>query len=163
MNSARTLNPSATRRQVLGWAWVAGLLALGGQAGLALIGFLQPAFKEGGFGSKVKAGRVSEFAVGSVSHVQSGRFYLSRLDTGFLAMYQRCTHLGCTVPWISAEDRFHCPCHGAVYNKKGEVETGPPPRPLDLFPIVIEGEELIVDTSRIIERDRFDPSQVTRV
>jgi len=163
MNNARTLNPGATRRQVLGWAWIAGLLALGGQAGLALVRFLQPAFKEGSFGSKVKAGRVSEFAIGSVSHVQSGRFYISRLDTGFLALYQRCTHLGCTVPWVSAEDRFHCPCHGGIYNKQGEVEAGPPPRPLDLFPVEIVEGEVIVDTGRIIRRDHFDESQVTRV
>ena len=40
---------------------------------------------------------------------------------------------------------------------------GPAPRPMDLFPISIEGGEIIVDTGTIIQRSGFDESQVIRV
>jgi cytochrome b6-f complex iron-sulfur subunit len=31
-----------------------------------------------------------------------------------------CTHLGCVVPWVAAENKFKCPCHGSQYNNQGE-------------------------------------------
>lgn len=32
-----------------------------------------------------------------------------------------CTHLGCVVPWVPAENKFKCPCHGSQYNNEGEA------------------------------------------
>lgn len=43
-----------------------------------------------------------------------------------------CTHLGCVVPWISAENKFKCPCHGSQYNSEGKVVRGPAPLSLAL-------------------------------
>ena len=150
------------RRHFLLWVSGAALLALIGQSLGSLLQFFKPLIEPGSFGGQVKAGRVEEFAPGSITHVSKGRFYISRLeDGGVLAMWHRCTHLGCTVPWRQDEGRFHCPCHGGIYNKKGEVLGGPPPRPLDLFPVEIVGGEIIVDTGRVIERDHFDSSQET--
>ncbi len=154
---------SSSRRRFLLWTAGASLLALTGQSLAALLQFFKPMVDPTGFGGVVKAGRVEEFPVGSITHVDKGRFYISRTETGVLAMWHRCTHLGCTVPWRKDEDRFHCPCHAGIYNKQGEVLAGPPPRPLDLFPVEIVNGEIVVDTSRVIERDRFDPSQVTPV
>jgi cytochrome b6-f complex iron-sulfur subunit len=151
------------RRHFLFWAWSASLLVLVGQSLGALLQFLKPTVEPGGFGGKVKAGRIEEFPIGAISHVQKGRFYISRLDEGVLAMWHSCTHLGCTVPWRADEDRFNCPCHSGIYNKRGEVVAGPPPRPLDLFPVEIVDGEIIVDTGRVIERNRFDPSQISPV
>lgn len=43
-----------------------------------------------------------------------------------------CTHLGCVVPWIMAENKFMCPCHGSHYDREGKVLRGPAPLPLAL-------------------------------
>lgn len=51
----------------------------------------------------------------------------------FIALSTRCMHLGCPVRFVSAAGRFICPCHGGVYNFRGEVDGGPPVRPLDRF------------------------------
>jgi len=152
-----------TRRQFLAATWAVTLAMLSGQGLVALWQFLKPTARTGGFGGKVRAGLIEEFRPGTVSHVAAGRFFISRLDEGLLAIWHRCTHLGCTVPWVEAEGRFNCPCHGSIFNTRGEVLAGPAPRPLDLFPIEIVDGEVWVDTSRPIVRAEFDPSQVTPV
>lgn len=43
-----------------------------------------------------------------------------------------CTHLGCVVPWVAAENKFKCPCHGSQYNNQGKVVRGPAPLSLAL-------------------------------
>lgn len=153
-----------TRREFVGVAWAVSLLGLFGQAGVALLDYLKPRTTEGGFGSKVIAGRPKEFKNNTVSLVQQGHVYISRLEDGtFLALWQRCTHLGCTVPWRQDEKQFHCPCHSSLFNSRGEVIGGPAPRPLDLFPIELVDGNLVVDTSNPISRDKFDPSQAKKV
>lgn len=149
------------RRQFLGMAWAASLIGLFGQAGMGLFQFFKPRIEPGAFGGKVVAGQVDEFEPGTVSHIQTGRFYIARLpDGGLLALWHRCTHLGCTVPWREDEGVFLCPCHSSVFNPVGEVLSGPAPRPMDLFPIELVEGQVVVDTGKVIERQAFDPSQV---
>ena len=51
----------------------------------------------------------------------------------WVALSSRCMHLGCPVRFVSAAQRFICPCHGGVYDFRGLVAGGPPVRPLDRF------------------------------
>ncbi|MGI8714650.1 MAG: ubiquinol-cytochrome c reductase iron-sulfur subunit [Solirubrobacteraceae bacterium] len=51
----------------------------------------------------------------------------------WVALSSRCMHLGCPVRFVSAAQRFVCPCHGGVYDFRGLVSGGPPVRPLDRF------------------------------
>jgi Rieske Fe-S protein len=60
----------------------------------------------------------------------------SEVETPFnrwVALSNRCAHLGCPVRYVAAAERFICPCHGGVYNFRGQVVGGPPVRPLDRF------------------------------
>ena len=150
------------RRQFIFWAWAVVTVGLVGQAGAALYQILKPLVQAGGFGSTVSVGNVKEFKVGTVNTVREMHGFVSRVSNdGALVMAWRCTHLGCTVPWVDAEKRFHCPCHGSIFDEKGQVVAGPAPRPLDLYPAKIVNGELVVDTSRTIQRTTFDPSQLT--
>ncbi|MCA1726851.1 MAG: Rieske 2Fe-2S domain-containing protein, partial [Actinobacteria bacterium] len=63
-----------------------------------------------------------------------------------MALYQRCVHLGCRVPFCEQSQWFECPCHGSKYNRAGEYRSGPAPRGLDRFPITVEGDQVIVNT-----------------
>ncbi len=55
-----------------------------------------------------------------------------------------CTHLGCTVFWQKDRQEFFCPCHNGRFDKNGTVLEGPPPAPLDLYPVEIEGDNVFV-------------------
>ncbi len=157
----QTSKERLSRRDFLKVTWGAlGALAVMEVGGL-ILAYMQPRLGEGEFGSEISAGAAADFPPGSVSHVSNGRFYLARLaDGGFLALYQRCTHLGCNVPWDQEQGAFICPCHNSQFTTQGEVLNPPAPRPLDLFPIAIRDGQVIVNTGQPIQRQHFDPAQV---
>ncbi len=162
---------TTTRRGLLaffGWATIA-LVAL--QATVAFLFFFWPR-KTGTFGSKVSVGSPNDFKVGDVKYFVEGKFYLSRLEEGFMALYQRCPHVGCTVPWRpefelpnvapGVKGLFRCPCHGSTYLRNGQIIFGPAPRPMDYMAITNEGGKLMVNTGAIKRRDKWDPAQALK-
>ena len=132
-----------------------GALALLEVGGASLM-FMKPRTLEGEFGGLVEAGPVDSFPLGSVVEYPDGRFFLIRsAEGGFLAVYQRCTHLGCSVTWKADEGRFFCPCHGSKFHEEGTNYSGPAPRPLQSFHIEISPADgqLMVDLGREVDRD----------
>jgi Rieske Fe-S protein len=57
--------------------------------------------------------------------------FLDKNDSGYRALSAVCSHLGCGVQWDMTAGQYKCPCHGGVYDRAGQVVSGPPPRPLD--------------------------------
>jgi cytochrome b6-f complex iron-sulfur subunit len=107
------------------------------------------------------AGPVERFPLGSVTAFPEGGFYLARLDDGgFLALSRRCTHLGCTVPWIEEQGRFVCPCHASAFDVHGEVVNPPAPRALDRYEVRIENRIVKVNLLNIAPRAASGPSPV---
>ena len=156
-----TQDTQVTRRDFL----KTGIGALGGFAlleiGGASLAFLQPRNLDGGFGGVVTAGSADSFPTGSVTPFPDGRFYLIRTrEGGFLAVYQRCTHLGCTVSWEADQNHFFCPCHASSFDGHGAVENPPAPRPLDTFAVTIKEGLVLVNTADLQQRDRFEQEQV---
>jgi Rieske Fe-S protein len=62
----------------------------------------------------------------------------------FVAMSNICTHLACRVRWIADREQFFCPCHNGVFDKEGNVVSGPAPRPLDRYEVEVEDDQLFV-------------------
>ena len=62
----------------------------------------------------------------------------------YIAMSNICTHLGCRVRWISEQTQFFCPCHNAIFDKEGNVVSGPPPRPLDRYETKVENNQIFI-------------------
>ncbi len=67
----------------------------------------------------------------------------------WIGLYQRCVHLGCTVPFRDDCVSFKCPCHGSHYNVNGEYLDGPAPRSLDRFALSFNGEDVVIDTGTL--------------
>lgn len=146
-----------------------GLLTL--QALVAFVVFFWPR-KRGTFGSVVSMGEVDDYEVGSVTYKIDGKFYLVRLVEGFIALFQKCPHLGCTVPWkenfsFDYEGKdvtglFRCPCHGSTYLPNGQIIFGPAPRPLDHMGVRIDDGKVLVDTGEILQRAKHENDHVTQ-
>ncbi len=148
-----------------------------GLNGIAYLGFLWPRLS-GGFGSDIDVGAVADIRAevvlndGSIlpKFVPEARAYivpfaesdLSRsqfeglpvVAGGLSAIFQRCVHLGCRVPWCETSQGFECPCHGSKYNYAGEYEAGPAPRNLDRFEVADENGRMIVRTGEIFQTPR---------
>jgi cytochrome b6-f complex iron-sulfur subunit len=117
--------------------------------------------KAGSFETIIQAGPVEKFPNESVTTFIRGKFYLARLkDGGFLAVSRKCTHLGCTVPWLDKEKKFVCPCHASAFDISGEVISPPAPRALDVYHLYIENNIVKVDTGKRIKRGEFRADQV---
>lgn len=72
---------------------------------------------------------------------------------GFLALSQRCPHLGCRIPLCESSQWFECPCHGSRFNRVGEYKYGPAPTGLARMALSTEKQldgltQLVVDTER---------------
>ncbi len=142
--------------------------------GVAMVGFLWPS-SSGGFGSKIRVGSFDEInqkiADGEgFAYYPEGRMWITGypeaaldkaratysapeiagMEAGFVALYQKCVHLGCRVPQCVTSQWFECPCHGSKYNQVGEKKAGPAPRGLDRFATEVDGSVLIVNTGLII-------------
>lgn len=153
--------PETTRRDFLRLAWSAAGLLMLGEGALVAYKFFAPKVVAGEFGGVFNVGRVEDFPPGSVTPVNAGRFYLVRLDDGgLLALYRKCTHLGCAVPWEQAEGRFVCPCHASAFEPNGDLINPPAPRPLDRFAVSISDGEIHVDTGEAIKRDRVSQADI---
>lgn len=166
-----------TRRQFLTKALRISFGAFAGIQLISYLGFFWPKIS-GGFGSKVDAGTVEELknqifqSDGSVlpAFIPSARAYVLPLNDaaasksqfstgatvaeGLVAVYQRCVHLGCRVPWCNSSQGFECPCHGSKYNMVGEYFAGPAPRNLDRFNVSVVSGRFIIDTGTIVESPR---------
>lgn len=55
-----------------------------------------------------------------------------------------CTHLGCSVYWQKDKKQFYCPCHQGIFDKDGNVLSGPPPKPLNSHKVELNGNNVFI-------------------
>jgi len=159
-----------TRRQFFNRAILAGSGLGLGAFGVAVLAFLWPG-ASAGFGGKIAVGSVADAntAIGNKMpfYNATAKTYIvaypkadlpkakkvtaytppiiAGMEAGFVALYQKCVHLGCRVPWCQSSQWFECPCHGSKYNKVGEKVGGPAPRGLDRFVLEVSGGNIVVN------------------
>jgi menaquinol-cytochrome c reductase iron-sulfur subunit len=145
-------------------ALTVGSQALGGLAGAAIIlpaiGFaIAPIFHRGKE-NWLKVGPVEDFvedtyrpvvftytpgigdAGKQLAYIRKSSAELKEKPGEFIALSNRCAHLGCPVRFVESAGNFICPCHGGVYDFQGKRIGGPPVRPLDRFQTRIRGGQL---------------------
>jgi cytochrome b6-f complex iron-sulfur subunit len=153
--AADDTSPLLTRRAWIGLAW--GAFSAASAAALAATGrFMFPnVLNEPP--QQFKAGFPNEYGMG-VDERWKEKFGIWLVRTpddivahasGFYALISTCTHLGCTPNYLSAENKFKCPCHGSGFRLTGINFEGPAPRPLERARVVLADDgQILVDKSR---------------
>jgi menaquinol-cytochrome c reductase iron-sulfur subunit len=117
----------------------------------------------------VKLGLPADFPDG-LKFLDDERLFVFREGNTFHAVSAVCTHLGCTVraealpnPEVAEvggapmrlTHRFLCPCHGSRYKGDGSNISGPAPRPLAWYRLLIAPDDgqLLVDLADEVEHD----------
>lgn len=158
--------PIVSRRRVLQigfWSSLGAIIAGAGGCSLVLI---YPSTVTG-FGGKISVPASAVPAVGQKERFPVGRFWIVNLSEeqggpGLLALWWKCPHLGCTVPWrptfvwpdpttgAAKQGWFRCPCHGSTYTDAGVRVFGPAPRSMDTMELEVQSDGgLIVNTGSI--------------
>jgi cytochrome b6-f complex iron-sulfur subunit len=153
-------SPLLTRRAWIGLAW--GAFSAASAAALAATGrFMFPnVLNEPP--QQFKAGFPNEYGIG-VDERWKDKYgiWLVRTaedivqgESGFYALISTCTHLGCTPNYLSAENKFKCPCHGSGFRLTGINFEGPAPRPLERARVVLADDgQILVDKSRKFQQE----------
>ena len=97
--------------------------------------------------TSVKAGKASAIEKDSGVIVRFGNkpVILVRNAAGeFRAFSATCTHLDCTVQYRKDMGLIWCACHNGRYDLNGRNVAGPPPRPLDEYRVVLQGDEILI-------------------
>lgn len=125
---------------------------LGGFSAALAAAFGWPVFKflaprtDAGAQQQVKLSR-DEVAVGKAhffSYQGRPAVVLQPEAGNFIALSAVCTHLGCIVKWVDDQGEFLCPCHGGKFSISGQVVGGPPPKPLETYPVTVTGQDILV-------------------
>lgn len=67
----------------------------------------------------------------------------------FRALSAVCTHMQCTVQYSKDEKLIKCPCHFGRYDLNGKNISGPPPKPLAEFDVIIKDNNIIVKKQQV--------------
>ncbi len=141
------------RRAFLSWG-TAGIAALCSGVAVslgAMVRFMMPSvFYEPP--QSFKIGDPADFAIGTPTFLVDEKIYVFRdREKGFAAASAVCTHLGCTVAHFQSDQKFHCPCHGSVFDADGSVMHGPAPKSLQWFEVTQARDgQLLVNKDKVV-------------
>lgn len=137
---------SPARRRFLLTVMLGGVGALlAGAAGWPLFRFLSPRQQDGATGKiSIPRDRVPVGAAHFFQYHGHPTVVIQPAAGRFIALTAVCTHLGCIVKWEKDKEDFLCPCHGGRYSPEGKVTAGPPPKPLETYPVTVQGDTILV-------------------
>lgn len=138
-----------TRRTFFGTLGWSGLLLSMGVAAATGFRFMFPnvLFEPS---SIIKLGKPDSFPNG-VTFLSEPRLFVFKNKGSFHIISAVCTHLGCTVKKLS--NGFNCPCHGSKFDVRGNVLSGPAPRPLEWFEVKLAPNgDLVVYKMKPVEQ-----------
>ncbi|HUN64968.1 MAG TPA: Rieske (2Fe-2S) protein [Bacteroidota bacterium] len=124
-----------------------GLIALFGSILYPILAYLKPPRQAEVEVSSVKAGKVGDLAKDSGTIIKFGSKPVILLKTAagdLKAFSATCTHLDCTVQYKKELGLIWCACHNGKYDLNGRNVSGPPPRPLDEYRVVVQGDEISI-------------------
>jgi quinol---cytochrome c reductase iron-sulfur subunit, bacillus type len=141
--------------------WGAMGIVTAGVAAPIVSYLIAPLLGPGGAKDWVRMGKVDELPLNVPQRIEVARrvaegwvtedsavtAWVVRMPDKIYVFDPHCTHLGCAYRWVEEAKQFFCPCHAGVFSLTGQVVSGPPPRPLDVYAHEVrEGALYVVPT-----------------
>jgi len=145
-NTAVAAGPP-TRRNLLSWLLGGGVFASFASFLYPVIKFVNPPQISEAAVNEVVAGKIQDLKPNTGKIIKFGNkpALLVRVsETEFKAFSAVCTHLNCTVQYQESSRQIWCACHNGTYDMSGRVVSGPPPKPLEEYPVLVRGEEVVI-------------------
>ncbi|MFQ6033481.1 MAG: ubiquinol-cytochrome c reductase iron-sulfur subunit [Candidatus Bipolaricaulia bacterium] len=133
-------------RRLLGGTLVVGTL---GVLGSALAYVFPPARRFPRAGS-LRVGEESSVPLGEGELVifNGQPVWVLHIERGFTALSALCTHEGCLLEWEEERKVLSCPCHMGLFDTKGNVLAGLPPRALPRYRVAVRGGAIYLSEGR---------------
>ena len=147
MNNTEQTDSTENRRDFLKYFLGGGIIVWLGTIFYPIMAYLKPPKQAEVEVTSVKAGKASAVEKDSGMIVRFGNkpVILLRNPAGeFRAFSATCTHLDCTVQYRKDMGLIWCACHNGRYDLNGRNVAGPPPRPLDEYRVVLQGDDIFI-------------------
>jgi len=147
VDNAAYENTDKGKRDFLKYILAGGLVAWLASVLYPIVEYLQPPKQSEVEVSSVKAGKLSAIEKDSGTLIRFGNkpVILIRTAAGDLhALSATCTHLECTVQYRKDLGVIWCACHNGKYDLNGRNISGPPPRPLEPYRVVVQGDDVLI-------------------
>lgn len=136
-----------SKRRFIGVLLGGSLLAWIGSVLFPVFSYLKPPKQAEVEVKSVKVGKLADLEKDSGMIVRFGNkpVILVRTASDELRAFDAtCTHLDCTVQYKKDMGVIWCACHNGKYDLTGRNISGPPPRPLQTYRVVVQGDEVFV-------------------
>ncbi|MBI3189247.1 MAG: Rieske 2Fe-2S domain-containing protein [Ignavibacteriales bacterium] len=146
MNNQLT-QPQESKRDFLKIVLGGGLVAWAGTVLYPIFAYLKPPIQPEVEVSSVKAGKFADIQKDSGTIIKFGSkpvILVRSAKDELRAFDATCTHLDCTVQYSKEKGMLWCACHNGTYDLTGRNVGGPPPRPLEEYRVITQGEEILI-------------------
>lgn len=82
---------------------------------------------------------------------EANQVILVRWQNAVYAFSLACPHQRTALRWNEAESRFRCPKHKSTFEPDGALVSGKAKRPMDRHPLSRSGEDVEVDTTKLLK------------
>jgi nitrite reductase/ring-hydroxylating ferredoxin subunit len=93
-----------------------------------------------------KAPKLQKVGGSMVTRIRGKELLLVRdAENSAYAFEAKCPHEFCDLNYASDSHKIECPCHQALFDLSGKVLEGPPPRPLETYQAIVDGERILLN------------------
>jgi nitrite reductase/ring-hydroxylating ferredoxin subunit len=93
-----------------------------------------------------KAPKLQKVGGSMVTRIRGKELLLVRDAENSAHAYEaKCPHEFCDLNYAPDTQKIECPCHAALFDLSGKVLEGPPPRPLETYQAIVDGERILLN------------------
>ena len=95
-----------------------------------------------------KAPKLQKVGGSMVTRIRGKELLLVReSETVAHAFEAKCPHEQCDLNYAPDSKKIECPCHAGLFDLTGKVLEGPPPRALETYETIVDGDRILLSVT----------------